>query len=222
VDVADFNTWDVSDGSEEGDVFIVVDEERASAESISFVPELAFTGSDVSGVGDSFNIVVSTELLEEGDDVLGLFNAFDLVVNNQRKVGDVLDSVTSGKDEGSQGRSSQSGGNGVSLLLDVDLSVPSSPGLQGGEHSTFSTRVGEGTLSGSGGTTSTDSWNSCDGTTGSPRLGRVLHTCLGEDSVSLTSVLGDLVMDKLNNVKSDGGSADCGESDSRGDFTGVG
>jgi len=168
VDIADFNTRDVSDSSEEVDVFIVVDEQGTSTEPISSVSELAFTSSDGLSVGNSFNIVVGTELLQEGNDVLGLFNTFDLVIDNQRKVRDILDSVASSKDERNQSRSSQSRGNSVSLLLDVDLSVPSSPSLEGSEHATFSTRVGEGTLSGSGSTTSTDSWYSCDGTTGSP------------------------------------------------------
>lgn len=171
VDVGDFDTWDVSDGSEESDVFVVVDEEGTSLESVSSVSELTLTRSDGLRVDDSFNILISTESLEEGDDVLGLFNTFDFIVNNQRKVGDSIDSVTSGEDEGSNSGSSQSRGNGVSLLLDVDLSVPSSPGLQGSEHSTFSTRVGEGSLSGSAGTRSGDSWNSGDSTTWSPGFG---------------------------------------------------
>jgi len=96
----------------------------------------------------------------------------------------------------------------VSLLLDVDLSVPSSPGLQWSEHSTFSTRVGEGTLSGSGGTTSADSWNSCDGTTWTPGHGGVLHTGVNVNSVSLTGVAGDLIVNELDNIKSDWCSAD--------------
>jgi len=40
----------------------------------------------------------------------------------------------------------------------------------------------------------------------------VLHTGMDEDSVSLTSVLGDLVMDKLNNIESDWSSEDSRES----------
>jgi len=189
VDVGDFNTGDVSYSSEEGDVFVVVDEKRSFTESVSSVSELTLTSSDALGVGNSFNIFVSTESLQESNKILGLFNTFDLVINDQRKVGDIANSVASSENEGSQSRSSQSSGNGVSLLLDVDLSVPSSPGLQRSEHSTFSTRIGEGTLSGSAGTTTTDSGYSCDGTTGTPRNGGVLHTGLGEDSVSLTGVL---------------------------------
>jgi len=221
VDIADFNTWNISDGSEESDVFVVVYEERTFTKFVSSVSELAFTGSDDLSVGNSFNIFVGTESLQESDDVSGLFNTFDLVINNQWKIGDATDSVTSSQNERGQSRSSQSSSDGVSLLLDVDLSVPSSPGLQWSEHSTLSTRVGEGTLSGSGGTTSTNSWNSCDGTTWTPRNGGMLHTGLSEDSVSLTGVLGDLIMNESNDIESDWGSADGWKSNLVKDLLGV-
>jgi hypothetical protein len=222
VDVGDFNTGDVSDSSDEGGVFIVVDEKGTSSEIVSSVSELTLTSSDGLGGGDSFNIFESTESLQEGNDVSGLFNTFDLVIDDQRKVGDVVNSVTSGEDEGSDGGGSQSGGNGVSLLLDVNLSVPSSPGLQGSEHSTLSTRVGEGTLSSSGSTRTRDSGNSGNGSTGTPRDSGVLHTGGDGNSMSLSGVLGDLVVDELDDIESDGGSADSGKGDLSGDFLGIG
>lgn len=168
VDVADFNTGDVSDGSDEGDVFVVVNEKGTSSKAVSLVSELTLTSSDGLGVGNSFNIFVGTESLQQSNGVSGLFNTFDLIFEDQRKVGDVGDSVASSHDEGSNSGSSKSSSNGVSLLLDVDLSVPSSPGLKGSEHSTLSAGVGEGTLSSSGSTRSTDSWNSGNSTTWTP------------------------------------------------------
>jgi len=76
-------------------------------------------------------------------------------------------------------------------------------------------------LSGSAGTRSTDSWNSGNSTTWSPGFGGVLHTSLGEDSMSLTGVLGDLVMDELDDIESDGSSADSGEGDLGNNFLSV-
>ena len=221
VDVGDFNTGDVSDGSDEGGVFIVVDEKGTSSEIVSSVSELTLTSSDGLGVGNSFNIFVSTESLQEGNDVSSLFNNFELVIDNQRKVGDVGDSVTSGENEGSDGGGSQSGGNGVSLLLDVNFSVPSSPGLQGSEHSTLSTRVGESTLSSSGSTRTRDSGNSGNGSTRTPGDSGVLHTGMNINSVSLSGVLGDLVVNELNNIKSDESSANSRKSDLFDGFLGV-
>ena len=106
----------------------------------------------------------------------------------------------------------------MSLLGQVDLSVPSSEGLQGGEHSTLSALVTEGTLARSGGTRATDSGNTGDCATGTPRLSGVLHACLPEDSVSLSSVLGHVGVDELDDVVSDGGSEDCGKRYGVGNF----
>jgi hypothetical protein len=50
----------------------------------------------------------------------------------------------------------------------------------------------------------------------------MLHTGLSEDSVTLSDVLGDLVMNELDDIESDGGSADSREGDLAGDFLGVG
>lgn len=213
VDVADFNTGDVSDGSDEGDVFVVENEKGTSSETVSLVSELTLTSSDGLGVDNSFDVFVGTESLQQSDGISGLFNTFDLVFDDQRKVGDVGDSVTSSHNEGSHSGSSKSSSNCVSLLLDVDLSVPSSPGLKGSEHSTLSAGVGEGTLSSSGSTRSTDSGYSGNGTTWTPGDGGMLHTGMDEDSVSLSNVLRDLVVDELDDIESDGSSADSGESD---------
>lgn len=49
----------------------------------------------------------------------------------------------------------------------------------------------------------------------------MLHTSMDEDSVSLTNVLGDLVVNELDNIESDGSSADSGESDLADDFLSV-
>lgn len=106
----------------------------------------------------------------------------------------------------------------MSLLLKVDLSVPSSPGLKGSEHSSLSTHVTEGTLTRSVGTASTNSGNSSNGTTSTPGFSRVLHTGILLDSVSLTNVLGDLIVNELNDIKSDGSSADFRKSNLSGDF----
>ena len=56
----------------------------------------------------------------------------------------------------------------MSLLVEVDLSVPSSVGLEGSEHSTLSAHVTEGTLATSASTRTTDSWDSSNSSTSSP------------------------------------------------------
>jgi hypothetical protein len=68
--------------------------------------------------------------------------------------------------------------------------VPLSPGLGRGEHSTTSAHVSESSLSGSLGTTTSNSRDSGNSSSSSPRLGRGLVTSLLRDGVSLSPVLG--------------------------------
>jgi len=98
VNVSDFNTGKVSNSSEESDVLVAVDKEGSSSESVSSVSELTLTRSNNLSVGNSFNIFVGTESLQESNGILSLFNTFEFIINNQRKIGDILDSVTSGED----------------------------------------------------------------------------------------------------------------------------
>ena len=106
----------------------------------------------------------------------------------------------------------------MSLLVQVDLSVPSSEDLEGSKHSTLSALVTESTLAGSGGTRATNSGNTGHSATGSPRLSRVHHACLPEDSMSLSSVLVHVGVNELDDVVSDGSSEDSGHGDGIGNF----
>jgi hypothetical protein len=85
-----------------------------------------------------------TRVLESLEESLGRVDVE--AVNNQWKLWDFLNSVTTGHDEWCAGRGSQSGSNGVSLLVGVNFSVPSSPDLERGEHVTFTAHVTEGSL----------------------------------------------------------------------------
>jgi len=99
VNIGDFNSGDVSDSSEEVNILVAVDEEGASSESVSLVSELTLTSSDDLGFSNSFNIIIRTDSSQESNGISGLFNAFDLVINNQRKVGNIGNSVASGEDK---------------------------------------------------------------------------------------------------------------------------
>ena len=101
----------------------------------------------------------------------------------------------------------------MSSLSEVDFSVPSSPGDSGVEHSSSSAHVSEGSLSGSVGSGSSDSGNSCDGSTGSPGLGVVHHTGVLVYGVGLSSVLVQVVEDEMDDIVSDGSEEDVGDSD---------
>ena len=74
-----------------------------------------------------------------------------------------------------------------------------------------SAHVTESGLSRSVGTRSTNSGDSGNGSTGSPRLCCGLMTSDGLDSLSLSSVLSDVVVNEMNDIVSDRSSEDCGE-----------
>jgi hypothetical protein len=74
-------------------------------------------------------------------------------------------------------------------LANRHLSVPSSPGLGGCEHSTSTAHVSESTLTCSVGTTTRDSGNTSNSTTSTPRFSRVVVTSKLGNGVSLSLVL---------------------------------
>jgi len=89
--------------------------------------------------------------------------------------------------------------------------MPSSVGLQRMWHSSFSTHISEGSLSGSACSTSTDSWNSGHCSTSSPTFGGVFHSSLGIDGMGLSAVFSQIGVDELDDVQTDGGLENGGE-----------
>ena len=111
--------------------------------------------------------------------------------------------MSSGLDEGEDGGCGDGGSNGISLLLEVASSMPSSPDTDGCEHSSLAAHVTECTLSISTGSTASNSRNTGDGTTSSPGFSRMLHTCMEVDSMTLTSVLGNVGVHEVDDIRSD-------------------
>lgn len=144
VNVDGLNTGEVSSGSLDLGVVVTVNDEGTLSENVSGVSHLTLADSNLLGGSGSSQVVTETEVGEGGEESLGGLSV--QVLDNEGELWDVVDSVTSGEDEGSNSGGSESGSDGVSLLLEVDLSVPSSVGLEGSEHSTLSALVTEGSL----------------------------------------------------------------------------
>ena len=190
VNGAGLDTWNVLESSNES-LVLSVDDKRTSSLSVSPVPHLSLSSSDLSGVGNLGDIGVSGESLEELDSGLGLGGRLDTGGDDKRDLLDLLNSVTSGKNEGRKGRGGNGGSDGVSLLVLVDLDVPLSPSLGWGEHSTASAHVTESGLTRSLGSSTTNTGDTGDGSTSTPRLGRGLVTSVLSNGVSLSPVLGN-------------------------------
>jgi len=147
---AGVNTGQVAGGSLKVGVLVTVDNKGTSGHLEAGVSHLVEAGTGGLGGTDSLEIVTGTNLGEGSEEGLGGVNVEG--VNNKGELGHVVNVMATGEDEGSNSRGSKSGGNGVSLLGLVDLSVPLSPGLEGGEHATLTAHVTESGLAGSGGT----------------------------------------------------------------------
>jgi len=210
VNTADINSGQVAGGKLDLGVGISVDDEGSSSVGETGVSVLSLSSSHFLGLADALEVGLGSEGVEGGEESGGGVHVE--AVGNEWEFGDIHNSVSLGKDEGCAGCGGESGGNGVSLLLEVGFSVPFSPDLEGGEHATFTAHVTEGGLSGSVGTGSRNSGNTGDGATSSPRLGGVLMSLLPEDTVSLTSVLGHGGVAERDDIISDGGTEDSGHS----------
>lgn len=171
VDVGDLDTGDVPEGLHELDVLVGVHDQRALLDLVSLVPQLALAGSQGLGVDDLLHVFVGAESLQKGDGLVGLLERLESVLNHQRQFGHLRHLVASRLHQRGQRGRRQSSRHGVSSLLDVHLSVPSSVGLQGEAHSSLSDHIAESGLTSARSTRSGDSRNSGHGSTGTPGFG---------------------------------------------------
>ena len=146
VNVQEVNSRDVSDGSGKGLALVVTDNEWTSSVLESSVSELTLSSSDPLGESDSVDVLVDLESLEDFNGFLGLGDLVDIVVEDEWQLRNAGDSVTSSKDQWGDSGGCDGGSQSVSPLLEVDLSVPSSPGSEWVSHSTTTAHVAVGTL----------------------------------------------------------------------------
>lgn len=210
-DVGELNTGDVAESLDDT-VVLGVDDEGTAALAVTTVTHLTDTSTELAGVGDLDDISVGVDGLEEGDGSLGLGQRLDTVSNNEGNLLDLLNSVTTGQDQGGEGRGSQSRGGSETLLVLVGLDVPLAPDLGRGEHATTTAHVTESGLARAVRTTSGDTGDTGNSATGTPGLGRGLVTSLLGDGVGLAVVLVHVLVDELDNIRADGGLEDSGEN----------
>jgi len=100
VNVKDVNTRKVAERSEKGSLLFINDQGSFSLD-VSPVASFSFTGSDLLGISNFFNISISFQDFKEFDNLGSLFNGIDGVgTDNKRNFRNFLDSMTSSKDKG--------------------------------------------------------------------------------------------------------------------------
>lgn len=144
---ASVNTWEVAGGSLQVGVLVTVHNKWTLGHGEAGVSHLVEASAGGLGGTDSSQVLGDTDGLEGSEEGLGGVNVEG--VHDKWELWHAVNVVTSGKDEWGNSGGSQGGGNGVSLLVGVDLSVPLSPGLEWGKHATLAAHVTEGSLTGS-------------------------------------------------------------------------
>lgn len=218
-DVAGVDTGEVPGGALHGRVLVTVDDQGSLGADEAGVAHLTLAGSGSPGVADAGEVTTDTdhvEALEESGSLLVVE-----AVDDKRELGNRVDVVASGHNERTASGGSEGRGDSVSLLVNVDLSLPLSPDLERGEHAALTAHVTEGTLAGAVSTRARDSWDSGNSASGTPRLSGVLVAGVPVDGVTLSSVLGHVGVAELNEIISDRGSEDSGHVGRAGNLVGV-
>lgn len=182
-----------------------VNNKGALSNSVSLISKFTQTSSKSLCINNLLNIIKSTESFQECNSISSLFIWFKSIFNNKGNGGNLSNSVTASKNKGNNTSSSNSWSSSMSLLLKIDLSVPPSPNLNWSKHSTLTTHVTKSSLTTSVSTTSWNSRDTSNSSTSTPRLCTVAHTSIDIHSVSLSSVLSDIRMDKVNDIGTNGG-----------------
>ncbi len=99
LDVDDVDSRDVSQSSSELFSLVVNNDQRSLSHSVFLTSHLRDSCSDDFSVNDSLNVLVTSESLEESNGLLGLLDVVDLVVEDKRNLRDLVDLMTSGKDQ---------------------------------------------------------------------------------------------------------------------------
>jgi len=198
------NTSQISESSLGGGSLVANNDEGTDLDLLSSVPQAGLARVLFHDLA-SLNVCVSLELGQEGESELSLGKGLDCISsNNQGNFRNGRDVVSASHHEGGHSRGSQGGGNGVSLLVNVHLAVPPSPGASGCEHSSTSAHVTEGSLSSAVCATTRDTGNTSHGSTSTPRSSRCLCTCPLRNRVGHSAVLAKVGLNILNYVISNG------------------
>jgi hypothetical protein len=168
---------------------------------MSPIPHLAFTRSEFAGVGDFDDIPIGFESLEKGNGFFGFLERLDGAGDDKGNFLDLLDPMSAGEDERRKGRSSKGRYDSEAALVLVHFDVPFTPSLGWCEHASPTAHVTKGTLTRSMRSSTSNTRDTSNSTTSTPRLGTSLVSSFFTDSIGLSLVLGDTLVHLLDYVE---------------------
>ena len=203
--MAQLNAWNVPAGLDDARV-LRVDNEGATTDVEASASALADTSANGLAVSDVSKVSLEAELAEHVDGGASLEERLGTLGDDEGELRDLRDAVTTGEDEGRESRSSDSRSQCVTLLGDVDTSVPASPGTVGVEHVSSTAHVTKSCLTSSVGSSTRNTGDTRHSSTSTPGLGRSLHTGPTAYTVSLTLVLSHVGVDLSDQIGTEGSS----------------
>jgi len=204
-DLAEIDTRDVTEGTGQAALVVVVDHKRTTTLDVTTTTPLALASTDATRGDDTFDIIVSTDGLEALDGILGLLDLGDRVVaDHDGDLLDVLDAVAASDHEGGDGRSSDGRDDGIATELQVHTTVDATEGGLGRVHVTTTSHVTESSLTATVSATTSNTGDTSDSTASTPRLSRVHQTHTGVDAVSLMVVLVQVAVNDVDDITANG------------------
>lgn len=204
VNVGDLYAGDVA----EGGAYVrlsVGDEQRSAALHEAAVAALTLSCAQAARVLDALNVNVGLHGLQERHGLLSLRHTGEIGSGeHEGHLGHLGDAVAARHHERGHGGGGERGNNGESALALVHASVPAAPDLSGRKHTSSTAHVSESSLTAAVGTSSSDTGDTRDGTTGSPRLCRGLRSRVTRDGVRLTVVLRQVAVHGVHDIHTDG------------------
>ena len=121
------------------------------------------------------DIFVGIDSSEESDGFLCLCEIGEMRIgNDEGDFKDFFDAVTTCEDERGNSGGSNGRGDSVSFLIEIDLDMPFSPCLGGSETTSTTAHVTKGSLARAVSSSTTDTRNTSDSSSSTPRFGRSL------------------------------------------------
>ncbi len=200
LDVGDIHAGEVAEGLDDLGSLGAVDDEGALAVDVAAVAHLTLAGADADGVLGLLGVGVGADLLQDLDGLGGLLDGLGGVGNDEGELGDGLDAVAAGEDEGRDGGGGEGGGDGDAAEVDVDAAVPLAPCLGRREHAPAAAHVAEGSLPGAVRPAAGDAGDTRHGAPRAPRLRRGLVAGAAGHGVGLALVAGEQPVDEADHV----------------------
>jgi hypothetical protein len=173
LNVENVNSGNVTEGTSALSI-LTVNDDGAKLLLVLPVAHFSFASTSTLGSINLLNISPNVRAAKERDGLLGLAEGLDLVGNNERDLGDLVDDVPTSLEKSWDSGGGDGGADSVTLLGYVDTTMPAAEDLQGSEHVSSTAHVSESSLSGTVGSSSTNTRNTGNGTSSSPGFSRVL------------------------------------------------